>query len=471
MKKLSFFACFFGVFFFQGKAQENWLCVYPIKKVYFEDVSKYVHTIRIDSTFNDNTILYPFSDLHEIEEHCYSITSGSWLSKYIVIDENGNTFFVNGDNQQIFIKSQAALNESWSVFENGNIKIKGQITSAELKSVLGVEDSVKIISFSVFDINDTPINHRLNQSSIEVSKHLGLVKTISFYSLKPTNSNQYIGEFNLIGINEPQLGFQNLNLKEQYFDFQVDDELHIWQTSRIPISDTEIYNNKIVHRYLSRTDYEDRIEYSYERKINSNIPKDTLEQVIIKGELLFETEPNEPFTDDFYIFKAMIKNSLVLEMSIARFYWIYYNPDDPCFESTAVDLCPRIPNYLIGLGGPYYELCAMWYEEYRYELVYYRKGDVEVGVPFDFEASVSESKEDISFSVYPNPASDYITIKFAEISDNSIVEIYDIHGKKCLSKYLDNSGLIDVSKLQSGLYCIIVYDKNKKVYSQKFIKR
>jgi len=74
---------------FNLKSQEDWLCVYPNKKVYFEDANKMVYCIRIDSTHNDGSVLYPFSDLHSVDFDCFSITSGSWISKYIILNEDG----------------------------------------------------------------------------------------------------------------------------------------------------------------------------------------------------------------------------------------------------------------------------------------------------------------------------------------------------------------------------------------------
>ena len=174
---------------FKSFAQENWISVYPNQKVYFEDIYKTVYCLRIDSTFNENTVLYPFSDLHQIDFECYTINSGSWLSKYIMINEEGNTIFVNGKNQQILIKNKAELNEVWEMFANESIKVKGKIISVSLKSVLGVSDSVKTISLSVFNNNDEPVNHTLNQFSIEISKHFGLVKTVNFYYFEHTTDS------------------------------------------------------------------------------------------------------------------------------------------------------------------------------------------------------------------------------------------------------------------------------------------
>jgi len=470
MKKLLFFICFFGAFFFQGKAHETWLCVYPNKKVYFEDNNKSVYCIRIDSAFNDNKILYPFSDLHQIDLDCYSVTSGSWISKYIALDEEGNTIFVNGNNQQILIKNQGELNEIWDVFENENIKVMGKITSIALENVLGMEDAVKTITFSVYNRDNMPIDHILNQLSVKVSEHFGLIKTVNFYYFEHIVAGYlyHFGEFNLIGINEPQLGFKNFNLNEQYFDFQVGDELHIREVYSIfTVNYTE---KKIVKRYLSRTDYNDSIVYYYEQKIHTrtnqffpdrpfttefSTKKDTLKQKIIKG-LLFDTEPNEPFSE---VYKVMIKNNPTPTMYMET-NALYYR--DGCLRTIVCDGCSSLSTYYLGLGGPYYNDCDMsgFGVSYCYDLIYYKKGDTEVGTPFDFENSIPKLKNDSFFTVYPNPASDYIIVQSCnnEILNDTILEIYDMQGRKHLSKQLGNLGLVDISFLDAGCYIVFVKD-------------
>ena len=462
---------------FQGRTQENWLCVYPNKKVYFEDINKMVYCIRIDSTFNGDSIMYPFSDLHQIDEECFSISSGSWISKYIALNEAGNTIFVTSNNEQILIKNKAELNEIWSVFENENIKLKGQITSIELKSVLGIEDSVKIITFSTYDTDNVPINHSLNQASIEISKHFGLLKTISFYDFNSTKFNQYFDEFNLIGINEPQLGFQNINLMEQYYDFQVGDELHIWKEYTPILYDTSVVIEKIIFRYISRMDYEDSIVYSYERKINNNIPKDTLLQVINKDVFLFDTEPNEPYFDGVAFNKIVINNSLVPKM-YSSMYPVYWETSSSCYRTLNVDgNClagyEYYPAYYVGLGGSYWECCYSLGNKTCYDLVYYKKGNTEVGTPFDFESSVPEYEKNTPFSVYPNPTSNYITIKSTSNENlyNNVVEIYDIQGRKQLTKQFHNSDIVDISFLNAGCYVIKLISENKNVNYLKLIKQ
>jgi len=458
--------------------EKDWQCIDPTKKVYFEDNNKLVYCIRIDSTFNDNTILYPFSDLHQIDWDCYSATSGSWLSKYILINEDGNTIFVNGKNQQILIKNKAELNEIWDVFTNDNIKVTGKISSISTESILGVEDLVKTISFLVYNNEGEPINHILNQHIIKISKHFGLVKTVNFYYFEHITDYYYhFGEFNLIGITEPQLGFKNINLREQYYDFQVGDELHIWDLTDIFLS--YMCEKKSIHRYLSRNEYADSIVYYCERRIYSETKQfidgslnvetsttiDTIKQKIIKG-YIFHTEPNEIYDD---INKVMIVNNPLLTMYL--FSYDLQKTEDTCLTSIFVDACNVYPTYYLGLGGPYYRYCEIFNNRYASELVYYKKGNTEWGNPFNL--SISESKKSNFYNIYPNPADNYITIKSTnnENVENYILEIYDIYGRRCLSQRFNSSEFIDVSFLKTGYYFIKLIQQNGNIMHLKFVKQ
>jgi len=476
--------------YFSSFAQQNWLCIYPDKKVYFENNQKEVYCIRIDSTSNNDSILYPFSDLHEIDRDCYSITSGSWLSKYVALNEDENTIFVNGKNQQILIKNQGILNEIWNVFENENIKVKGEITSIDLKSVLGVEDSVKTISFSVYNHNDEPVNHVLNQVTIEVSKHLGLVKTVNFYYFEHAMDHySHFDDFKLIGVNEPQLGFQNVNLKEQYYDFQVGDELHIWHLSAT-MPTTANYENKIIHKYLSRTDYQDSIVYYYERKMskytltvidgtvyeNTTGSRDTLKQKIVKG-ILFDTEPNEPYLPSEMVSTAKVINVPITKMyiftyDVAHSYW-----NEDCLGPIFVDACATPPTYYLGLGGPYYPYCNLWSNEYVYELVYYKKGNTEWGTPYPYNLSVSEHKKENAFNVFPNPTTGVLRIRNEELGIRN-VDVFDVSGRNLKSKIvnlkseivnLKSEIIIDISNLNSGIYFVKISTETG-IQTQKIIK-
>lgn len=69
-----------------------------------------------------------------------------------------------------------------------------------------------------------------------------------------------------------------------------------------------------------------------------------------------------------------------------------------------------------------------------------------------------------SILVYPNPATDYLTVDSEKVT---LIEIYSISGKLLQKKR--NSNQIDVRKLNTGTY-IIKVEINKELFTSKLIK-
>ena len=77
-----------------------------------------------------------------------------------------------------------------------------------------------------------------------------------------------------------------------------------------------------------------------------------------------------------------------------------------------------------------------------------------------------------NFSVYPNPAKNVITIQQNNTSFETITkaEIYDLNGRLVLEKSVSSEQNINVEKLATGTYILLLIDSNSKRYSQKIIK-
>ena len=77
----------------------------------------------------------------------------------------------------------------------------------------------------------------------------------------------------------------------------------------------------------------------------------------------------------------------------------------------------------------------------------------------------------LNFEMFPNPASENVTIQLPTNSENALVEFYDYVGRLALSKKVsDLDKVVNVSSLSSGIYMIKVIS-NDKIGSQKFIKK
>ena len=89
--------------------------------------------------------------------------------------------------------------------------------------------------------------------------------------------------------------------------------------------------------------------------------------------------------------------------------------------------------------------------------------DVAVGIAPDGQQPV--------LSVYPNPASNFVHIRFNNNSnENTVLTMRNIIGEELLSKEIQNDeSVIDVSGLQNGLYFIGLKTGNNQTVSSKLL--
>lgn len=64
-------------------------------------------------------------------------------------------------------------------------------------------------------------------------------------------------------------------------------------------------------------------------------------------------------------------------------------------------------------------------------------------------------------TVYPNPAEDYIVVDLGSISQPSVFELFDIHGRIVLREEIHQTHRIQVSQLQRGMYIFKIQLQNQ----------
>jgi hypothetical protein len=80
--------------------------------------------------------------------------------------------------------------------------------------------------------------------------------------------------------------------------------------------------------------------------------------------------------------------------------------------------------------------------------------------------------EPVEVSLFPNPANNQIELQLGEISSKSVVEIFDLNGRKLIIKNFQHSQnlKIDVSEFSTGTY-IIHLNTNDRTVNLKWIKK
>lgn len=99
-------------------------------------------------------------------------------------------------------------------------------------------------------------------------------------------------------------------------------------------------------------------------------------------------------------------------------------------------------------------------------------------IVFVYTATMTAGTENIlankEFTVFPNPATDYVSINGLENITNGDVLIYSIDGNLVYSSTIAssiNNKNIDISPLNEGLYFIKVIEDKKLVYTSQLIKK
>jgi alpha-tubulin suppressor-like RCC1 family protein len=81
-------------------------------------------------------------------------------------------------------------------------------------------------------------------------------------------------------------------------------------------------------------------------------------------------------------------------------------------------------------------------------------------------------QKDTIFSLYPNPAKDLVTIAYDLAVEKATVEVYDISGRAINQYVLPSSKgelQLNTSSYQSGVYLVVVKDKNTVLRQQKLV--
>ncbi|MDD3685524.1 MAG: T9SS type A sorting domain-containing protein, partial [Bacteroidales bacterium] len=450
---------------------------------YFEDAGHNVKSVRIDSVhFDTDSVLFPMGNIRPIDWNCYNPTGPSWLGGKIIIEGNGQNLFFNKNNDTILITTNALLNQDWIAFQiQDSMIVKAQVNDVDTLSFLGLNDSVKFISFQVYNDAMTPVNHVLNTFEIVLSKNYGIVKTLNFYNFPDIEDCyfecEYLNEFYIIGISNPFTGVQNFTSLD-IFNFQPGDELHVSEGYSSFFSWNSFTQNKI-SRCLARYDYSDSIFYDVETTVATwnyndgetiyNFYIDTIVEKYYLNSLL-SCFPDEAFEDGYDMTALKMISQPHLAKVDNNAYRFIFDGDD-CWSLLMADgFLPRY-EYYYGLGGPYYsETQGNMGDVGSRTLVYYKIGEDTWGTPLVLSGLKSQQTEN-EFTIYPNPANEEIRFTVPSEIITCCVEIYNLQGTLVYSDHFNKiNNKIDVQFLPSGVYMLKVTLPDSTFFS-KFVKK
>lgn len=478
------------------KAQPYKLFIPNVDYLY-SDSANYFKGFRIIKTIaegNGDSIYYPIveTNMYVDNSGCIKSKKYSWISHKIISKPDGTTFLFNFNDDSILFNTQAELNDSWTCFrfKNGN-KIIAKITTLDTISFLGILDSVKTITFELYDSINNKQPYLLDTLTIQLSKNYGLIKTVNFFCfpdiLLNNGDNYYyrtfLGIFRIAGIKT--MGTYNLT-KSKVYDFQPGDQMDIYyfhegsEYQNVSQLDTTRTKRTI----LERQENNDTIRYKIHEiaqiiqtgwHLYKKTQVDTINWIAYNlNDTLFDVLPsNELFfnSNRSFIYKTLQSNydNKRLVKLLYKDIGIPYEGNDSCYSFGLLDGCPFYDYYVEGLGGPYYS-GTCFDGIYQQRLVYFKKGSETWGTPLSINQRENiEEKTDIN--IYPNPWSSHSSIYINTTSEGNVL-VYDYLGKKVSSMpYQTGNAVINLERInyKPGMYFFLVVPKSGNPVAKKFV--
>ncbi len=459
---------------------------------YQSDAQKIFSLSVTDSTVQNEYKFAPnlHVNMNENELDCDASLNASWMGKKMIRLSDTLYYFINYADKPISLYTNSIVGQSWLAYSD-TLAI-GTFTHIKdsVISVFGVLDSIKIIKTAQQGANADSY-----QFEIWLSKIHGLIKTVNFYrypSFKNAIFNSLVQPktLTLISNSNTNLPIQNITWRDIY-NYDIGDEFHYltyqyistWNNSnntRSLTADT----CRSIYKVYQKNDMNDSILYSFTRRQfctlknnvveHSSIKVDTID-VFLKHDSLLDRLPGVtsayPPNDIDKIFTITLSKNTLEKYTVLSD--VLFKRNDTC-ASIAIDAYNEKLYYYKGAGGPYYENT---YKDifdaisHANHLIYYKKAASIWGNPWPENVGVAERMVSPKFTIYPNPATNWIHINNPS-TNNFKFTLLNILGEVVFENNLtqgENSLNIGLLKPEMYLYQIKnnnFFDSGKVIIGQ-----
>lgn len=463
---------------------QDYKLINPQRIAHFEyleygNTSKFV-SVQIDTSYFlvTDSIYENYRILTEdwIYSYCQDARDTNFFLSKIQLRTNNDHLFFNRNDDTIKIQPNANSGSQWTLYQfpNGNY-LRADLISHTFQNVLSIMDSVKTLTIQAFDSGNNPVSHPFNGKNISWSKNYGLIKFYSTLNF-PNDTTTY----NLIGMNNPDMGITNLTWP-QINNWNTGDEFHYQgEDNQAPWFAFYDWEKLIVsNKYISVTG--DTIIYTRNRQYYK-------EEYTFNPFIMTPTYINETLIDTIYL----NKKSRIDNLSFEPFFGNNNEENGYLYQTHTSAFSNRrkkvVHSYFINDGGDscltiptgwciypiktYVEDIGLVRSEdcYIKNLVYYSKGTEIYGTPINFP-SVSELSSNQKVKVFPNPGNGTLHVS----SENKItkISITDMPGRFISVQDVNpnTSVHLDLSAINPGLYFITIWLENGTTFSEKWMKK
>jgi hypothetical protein len=453
--------------------------------IFYTQAGIFVDSFKISGS---DTIFYHsrIIDYDNSIQGCYiKAHDTSFVGDHSIRLANSDDKFFNRDGDTIYFNNSSSLNDSWIMLkmDDGNT-IMATVQSIAAEFVLGVQDSIRIISLQAKDNLGNNLSNQFNNKIFKIGKSFGLVSGYSLFHF-PMDTIA----FSIAGIENPSVGLTNIKASE-IFDFNVGDEFHHYGVNiGFPCCYSEHCSKKVVlSKYISGDTLQYEIAYEYHSFSLNMFGDSTIYSFVVTSTEMYvlnncgysfcvgylDSLPYQANTS--YDSYSVLKPGDFFSVSKAKWYesnWVEDSPED-CYSQLLATYYPE-KTFAMGLGQvATYEYMDGWGTFYD-SLVYYKKNAVEWGTPIacvsgtNIENTVTVKNK---FLLFPNPTNSQLMVSGNFNPSQVQFRLLNYLGEEVhLNQVSNQSGyaVFDVSYLEAGIYLLLIESSSESVI-QKFFK-
>ncbi|MBL7691778.1 MAG: T9SS type A sorting domain-containing protein [Flavipsychrobacter sp.] len=452
---------------------QKYACIYPGARLYFTNSNYYLRGIAIDSVKVSGTdsLFFPFKSLRSSCTPC-DPSEASWVGSRIIKKPDGTYFFNTKLMDTVIIKSRALPGEKWMFYTDGfsASRYEAEVLSLDTMTFAGIFDSVKRIRLNAY-IGTTPdSSDTLNGREIIISKNNGFVQIFDLYTFPYRPPVADITLSRVGGGVFTRSDYHNATTYETY-DFSPGDAYLTAERTNNVIGSvtTDVLMYDSILSKTSPDPYHNVFTIQRWKSYRLYHPDPYHPTLIINYEKSIYTL----YTDSTLLLPTYMPESYHQTM-IEQFY---YPQDSAC----AIGKLHELKRYIPFEGCPYYLSYKTGFPRLKFlfttvatpwdwlcneesgSLNYSFKNGKHCGEYPGKPNRIDEVPDNVSFSIFPNPASSKLTLQsHAPITTISIMDLSGrlVYTENCNGKTTID---IDISSIQDGLYICRINDSYRRI--------
>ncbi|MGE5457262.1 MAG: T9SS type A sorting domain-containing protein [Methanococcaceae archaeon] len=434
----------------------------------------------------DNSTFYPYKGIEDYEIEmgagcmtpsssgfCFPETRSGWMGNNVEVNNSTQVYtFQTLFGANLLLNLNQETGESVIFYEDSIQKFQFNRLSDSYENVLGIIDSVRNLEIIHTDLEGNIINSALNSFVVKTGKALGMINFFAIDSF-PQIQRPLV----LIGNSTPEAGITQIT-NEDLYSLMPGDELQFNEKSMKFTCHAEIlYDRFIKLNYLERTDTPDSIIFYCRREMfqrdSLKLETDSVRLSYARNTVVATLPFNYSGHNGPLYRKSLVMNDYCGEplWSFSKTYThMWYCEETNCWSWQDFPEFPLEESETVvwGVGRYFYHESNIIEDEtyvYEYQVNYFKKGEQVCGDQL-IVSSKNISLPAGTLSVYPNPATETITLSGFKTGN---IRIVTIDGKtvKQVNDYTTGQKLL-VNDLINGIYIVSV-ETNNEVLMTKLV--